>query len=49
MSLVIAALIMLVSGAALDTGSCIDPWGHACAGYAGAVSPDAGVRIDPEG
>ena len=50
MSLTVAALVaLLLSGAALDRGACIDPNGASCSAYAGSVSTDAGVRIDPEG
>jgi hypothetical protein len=50
MSLAVAAfLALLLSHAGLDGGPCIDPNGGHFPSYAGAVSTDAGVRIDPEG
>ena len=50
MSLAIAALVaLLLSGPHVDNGCGIDPQGNHCPTHASAVSPDAGVRIDPEG
>ena len=50
MSIIIAALAALViSVASLDQGGGVDPDGVRCAASASAVTPDAGVRIDPEG
>jgi len=49
MSAAIAVSVaLLLLGASFFTGSSINPMGGAST-QASAVSPDAGVRIDPEG
>ena len=50
MSIVIAALAaLLISVASVNQGGGTDPDGVRSAAAASALTPDAGVRIDPEG